>query len=287
MSTATPTSDALKTEDWAGAMGAKWLANIDRFESMIAPVGEAFLKRAAFRPGERVIDIGCGGGGTSIAIGAAVAPDGAVTGLDISPDLIAFATTRAATAGAANVSFVEADASVATPPGAPFDRLFSRFGSMFFAEPGAAFGNLRSLIRAGGRADLAVWAPARDNLWIAAMMGVLGRHLDLPAPVPRAPGPFALDDPDYIRELLGGAGFVDIDIAAWDGMQQVGGAGSSPESAVAFVLEALSFGDLLAEAGPATQAAVSAELIALFAQHDGPDGVAMPARAWFVSARAG
>lgn len=287
MSTATPTSDAPHTEDWAGAMGAKWLANIDRFESMIAPVGEAFLKRAAFRPGERVIDIGCGGGGTSIAIGAAVAPDGSVTGLDISPDLIAFATTRAATAGAANVSFVQADASVAKPVGAPFDRLFSRFGSMFFAEPGAAFGNLKSLIRPGGRADLAVWAPARDNLWIAAMMGVLGKYLALPAPVPRAPGPFALDDPDYIRALLGGAGFVDIDIAAWEGMQQVGGAGSSPESAVAFVLEALSLGDLLAEAGPAAQSAVSAELIALFAQHDGPDGVAMPGRAWFVSARAG
>jgi SAM-dependent methyltransferase len=287
MTAATPTSDALEAEDWAGAMGAKWLANIDRFESMIAPVGEAFLKRAAFRPGERVIDIGCGGGGTSIAIGAEVAPDGSVLGLDISPDLIAFATTRAATAGAANVSFVQADASAATPPGAPFDRLFSRFGSMFFAEPGAAFGNLKSLIRPGGRADLAVWAPARDNLWIAAMMGVLGRHLELPAPVPRAPGPFALDDPDYIHALLGGAGFVDIDIVAWDGMQQVGGAGSSPESAVAFVLEALSFGELLADAAPAVQSAVSAELIALFAQHAGPDGVAMPARAWFVTARAG
>ncbi|MEG3146524.1 methyltransferase domain-containing protein [Sphingomonas sp. RT2P30] len=286
MSASTPTSDELKAEDWAGAMGAKWLANIDRFESMIAPVGEAFLERAAFRPGERVIDIGCGGGGTSIAIGAQVASDGSVLGLDISPDLVAFATARARAAGAGNVSFVQADASAATPPGAPFDRLFSRFGSMFFAEPGQAFGNLKSLIRPGGRADLAVWAPARDNLWIAAMMGVLGRHLTLPAPVPRAPGPFALDDPDYIRALLGGAGFVDVDIAAWDGMQQVGGAGSSPESAVAFVLEALSFGELLAEVAPAVRSAVSAELIALFGQHVGPDGVAMPARAWFVSARA-
>jgi SAM-dependent methyltransferase len=286
MSASTPTSDELKAEDWAGAMGAKWLANIDRFESMIAPVGEAFLERAAFRPGERVIDIGCGGGGTSIAIGAQVGPDGSVLGLDISPDLIAYATTRARTAGAGNVSFVQTDAATASPSGAPFDRLFSRFGSMFFAEPGQAFGNLKSLIRPSGRVDLAVWAPARGNLWIAAMMGVLGRHLTLPAPVPRAPGPFALDDPDYIRALLGAAGFVDVDIAAWDGMQQVGGAGTSPESAVAFVLEALSFGELLAEVAPAVRSAVSAELIALFAQHVGPDGVAMSARAWFVSARA-
>lgn len=286
MTASIPTSDELQAEDWAGAMGAKWLANIDRFESMIAPVGDAFLERAAFRPGERVIDIGCGGGGTSIAIGAQVAPGGSVLGLDISPDLIAYATARARTAGAGNVTFVQADASAARPSGTPFDRLFSRFGAMFFAEPGPAFRNLKSLVRPGGRIDLAVWAPARDNLWIAAMMGVLGRHLALPAPVPRAPGPFALDDPDYIRALLGEAGFVDIDIAAWDGMQPVGGAGSSPESAVAFVLEALSFGDLLAEAAPAVRSAVSAELVDLFAQHAGPDGVTMPARAWFVTGRA-
>lgn len=286
MTASIPTSDDLKAEDWAGSMGVKWLANIDRFESMIAPVGAAFLERAAFRPGERVIDIGCGGGGTSIAIGERVSPGGSVLGLDISPDLVAHATTRARKAGAGNVTFEEADASTASPSGQSFDHLFSRFGSMFFAEPGQAFGNLKSLIRPGGRADLAVWAPARDNLWIAAMLGVLGRYLELPAPVPRAPGPFALDDPDYIRALLGGAGFVDIDIAAWDGMQQVGGAGSSPESAVAFVLEALSFGEVLADSPPAVQSAVSAELITLFAQHAGPDGVAMPARAWFVTARA-
>ena len=79
--------EALKGEDWAGEMGAKWLANLACFEGMIAPIGEALLRQADFKPGERVLDIGCGGGGTTIAIAKAVAPSGEVVGIDISPDL--------------------------------------------------------------------------------------------------------------------------------------------------------------------------------------------------------
>ena len=79
--------EALKGEDWSGEMGAKWLANLACFEGMIAPIGEALLRQADFKPGERVLDIGCGGGGTTIAIAKVVAPSGEVVGIDISPDL--------------------------------------------------------------------------------------------------------------------------------------------------------------------------------------------------------
>lgn len=139
----------------------RWLANLDRFESMIAPVGDALLARVGLRAGERVVDIGCGGGATSREIARRVQPGGTVVGVDISAALVAEAARRSASAGLTNAAFVVADAAAALPAGAPFDRLVSRFGSMFFANPAAAFHNLGRMLRTGARADFAVWAPAR------------------------------------------------------------------------------------------------------------------------------
>ncbi|HWL47253.1 MAG TPA: class I SAM-dependent methyltransferase [Sphingomonadaceae bacterium] len=275
------TANSIVAEEWSGAMGEKWLANLDRFEGMIAPVGAAFLDHAGFRPGERVVDSGCGGGGTTIAIAEAVGPSGEVLGIDISPALVAAARKRAA--GLAHVRFRQADAATVTLEEPPFDRLFSRFGSMFFPDPAGAFANLRRLIRDGGRADFAVWAPARENGCIAGMMEVLARHIELPAPVPHAPGPFSLDDPDYVRPLLLGAGFTRVDFTRWNGEQLIGGAGATAGEAADFALSALSFADALADT-PDVAATVRNELQALFAAHQRPAGIAMGGAAWFVTA---
>ena len=282
-----PIIDGLNAEDWAGEMGVRWLANLDRFESMIAPVGDALLARAGLRAGERVVDIGCGGGATSREIARRVQPGGTVVGVDISAALVAEAARRAASAGLSNATFVVADAAAALPPGAPFDRLVSRFGSMFFPNPAAAFQNLGRMLRAGARADFAVWAPARENAWVAGLMGVVGAHMEMPAPVPRAPGPFAFDDPEYFRAVLEGAGFRDLQFQRWAGQQLIGGAGADPADAARFVLNAMSFGALVQEQPPALRAAVEAELTALFAAHRTPAGIAMGANAWLVSASAG
>jgi ubiquinone/menaquinone biosynthesis C-methylase UbiE len=280
MSTGT-TVDAFEAEEWAGAMGEKWLANLDRFEGMIAPVGTAFLEHVAFRAGERVVDSGCGGGGTTIAIAQAVGSAGEVLGIDISPVLVEAARKRAA--GITNARFRNADAATVTLEEPAFDRLFSRFGSMFFADPASAFANLRRLIRDGGRADFAVWAPASENQWIAGMMEIVGRHIDMPAPVPHAPGPFSLDDPDYVRPLLLGAGFRAVDFTRWNGEQLIGGPRATAAEAADFALDALSFADALADK-PDAQAKVRDELRALFAPHQRPEGVAMGGSAWFVTA---
>lgn len=276
--------DTLPAEDWAGPMGERWLAHLDRFESMIAPVGEALLARAAFVAGERVVDVGCGGGATTAAIAAQVAPTGYVVGVDISAALIDEARARADRAGLDNVRFVVADAAQAQLPQAPFDRLFSRFGTMFFPEPQAAFGNLASWLRPGGRADFSVWAPAKDNPWVAELMQIVRRYVELPPPVPRAPGPFALDDPNYCGELLRNAGFVELRFELWQGVQLVGGAQATAAEAAHFALHAMSFGDALKEADPSTLAAAERDLRTLFAAHEGPHGVRMPATAWLVSA---
>ncbi|WP_374527670.1 class I SAM-dependent methyltransferase [Novosphingobium sp.] len=280
-------ADALKYEDWAGEMGARWLANLTGFENTIAPAGEALLAHAAYRPGERVVDIGFGGGATSLAIAQAVAPDGEVVGIDISPDLAAATTRRAAAAGIANARFICADAATVSVPDAPFDRLCSRFGSMFFAEPVAAFTNLRGLLKPGGRLDLAVWGPPQQNPWMLDGMAVARRHVEMPAPVPRAPGPFAFEEREYMEETLIAAGFSNVNIVAAKGELPVGGPGSTAEQAQAFVRHALAFGQALLDYPPEVQEAAAAELTALYARHYRPgEGVMMGYAIWLVSADA-
>lgn len=283
--TALPQDDALKFEDWAGEMGARWLANLRGFESTIAPVGEALLARAAYCPGERVLDIGFGGGATSLAIAQAVNPGGEVIGIDISADLVTATTHRAALAGITNARFICADAAMVTLADGPCDRLCSRFGSMFFQDPVGAFTNLRSLIRHSGRIDLAVWGPPLQNPWMLEGMAVARRHVDMPAPIPRAPGPFAFEDVDYLREVLAASGFEQVDISVAQGLLPVGGPGATAEVAQAFVCSALAFGQLLQDCPEAIQTAATSELTQLYAKHfRAGEGVMMGYTAWLVSA---
>ena len=280
-------AEPLKGEDWAGEMGARWLSQLDRFEGMIAPIGEALLARAAFQPGERVIDLGCGGGATTRAIAAAVGLQGEAVGLDISPDLVREAAARAAAQGCANARFVCGDAATTPIDGAPYDRLFSRFGAMFFGAPHAAFAHLRTLLTPGARIDLAVWAHPRDNLWMMEMMGVVRGHITIAPAEPRAPGPFAFEDLDYLGEVLAAGGFSGMAVDALSGQQALGGPGAGPEEAADFVLGAMAVGRALAEHGEAVRAAARADLVRLFAErHVAGQGVMMGYKAWLVSARA-
>lgn len=279
-------SETPPTEDWAGEMGARWLAGIDQFESMIAPIGAALLARAAFTAGERVLDLGCGGGATSLAIAGAVGPTGSVIGIDISSDLIARARDRAEAAGINNATFVCVDAAIYRPD-APFDRMVSRFGSMFFPQPVAAFANLHRCLKPGGRIDLAVWGPPRDNPWMMEMMGVLRRHIEVPPAVPRAPGPFAFEDTGYLREILTDAGFHEVEIVAYEGLQPIGGEDATPEAAVDFAMSSLAAGRMAETESVGIRLAIRADLLTVFTRHHVQGrGVMMPGKVWLVSATA-
>ena len=213
-------------------------------------------------------------------------PHGTALGLDIAPMLIERAEARAA-AAASPARFVCADAATAQVAEPPFDRLHSRFGSMFFAEPVPAFTNLRTMLKPAARIDLAVWAHPRDNAWMMEVMGVVRQHVEVPPAVPRAPGPFAFEDLGYLEGILAAAGFTAMEAAAYEGEQAVGGPGASPQDATGFVLASMAAGRILAEQGGSVLAAARADLTALFSRHHRPgEGVMLGCKAWLVNARA-
>lgn len=268
-------------QDWQGERGVRWLRDMAGFEAMLQPLGEALMARAALAPGERVVDIGCGGGWTSRAAAAQVGPRGSVCGVDISALLLREAARRAA--AMPNLTFVRADASADAVPGAPFDRMISRLGVMFFVDPAAAFARLRRLLVPGGRMDWAVWGPKEDNPWMFGARAVTARHLELPPPDPGAPGPFTLTDRDRLADLLAGAGFVDIEIVEHRHHVAVGGA-ADPAAAADFAAGAFFFSDAIEAADAATRAAIHDDLVAFYRDFMTADGLAVPARAWLVRA---
>lgn len=279
-------SEAMLGEDWADARGAMWLAELDSFEQMLEPLGHALLDRAALLGGHHVADIGCGGGRTSRLAARLIAPGGSVHGVDIAPMLMAEATRRAEGEGLRNLRFSTGDAASFVPEGAPFDRLLSRLGVMFFADPAAAFANLRRLLKDGGQADFAVWASPQDNVWMSGARGIVAEHIALPAADPLAPGPFALADPNRFTALLQAAGFTQVEMVPWHGSVGVGGAGSDAVKAAEFSLRAFSFASALVGAEPGLEDTIRAKVIAFFRQFETPDGVAVPGKAWLVRAMA-
>ena len=284
--TTAPTPQPSEAERWAGEMGEKWNANLDRFEGMIAPLGEALIEAAKFVPGEKVIDIGCGGGVTSLEIARRVGPKGSVTGLDISLPLTRTATARAEAAGLKNIRFVAGDASKAEIGETGFDCLFSRFGIMFFTDPYAAFAHMHGFVKPGGRMMVSCWGPQPENPWIINVMGVVAKYIDMPRPDPKTPGPFAFADTNYFRDILTKAGFKDISFTPWHGEQALGGPGSNAKSATQFLTETLFLGDMLKELPDARKQEALVELEAMLKRHEKDGSVKMGGMAWLVGARA-
>lgn len=205
------TRHARQVEAWNGAMGTQWAANEARTERSLAPVLEALLAWAAPAPGMRVVDVGCGAGGTTLALANAIAPDGQaaggeVIGLDVSAVILEAA--RARLAETPNARLELADALTWTLAGPQADLLFSRFGVMFFGDPVAAFANLRRALKPGARFAFAAWAALDDNPWVNTPYQAALSVVPPPPPAdPDEPGQFAFANPARVRRILHDAGY--------------------------------------------------------------------------------
>jgi SAM-dependent methyltransferase len=212
---------------WNGEVGAKWVEFRDRFDIASRQATALLLARAAPRPDEAVLDVGCGAGASTRALAAAAAPGGRVTGIDISAVLLEAARGAG---GGPGIEYRLADAQTATWAGPGYDLVASRFGVMFFADPVAAFRNLLGALRPGGRAVLVAWAEAAANPWFVIAREAAVARLGAPPPEPEGgPGPFGLADRARGLGILERAGFAEcrVSVEKPDFVQEGGLAGAS------------------------------------------------------------
>jgi SAM-dependent methyltransferase len=276
-----------QAERWnSGEDVAHWVTNQARYDRMNEPFAALILAAAALRPGRHVLDVGCGCGGTTLAAARLIAPGQAV-GIDLSGPMLARARAGAEAADIGNAVFQQGDAQVHPFEPARFDAVISRFGMMFFADPVAAFANIRSATRPAGRLVFACWQPLAANEWLLVPGAALAEHVPPPAGFGSGDGPgmFAFSDPDRLRQILAAAGWQDIQITSERTSILVGG-GGSVDDAVEFVRTGSMSRTMLAGADAGTVGRAVASVRAALAPYAGADGVRMGAAVWLVQATA-
>jgi SAM-dependent methyltransferase len=229
-----PADNAEQIAEWNGASGQRWAAMQGEIDRIVVPFGEAAMAVAAPQPGERVIDIGCGCGDTSIQLAQSVGAAGTVLGIDVSQPMLEVARSRAASTNWTHLSFRNGDASEAALP-TDADLLFSRFGVMFFDQPAKAFRHLRKSLRTGGRCVFACWRAPRDNPWAMAPLSAARTAMGITPPPrdPHAPGPFAFADEEWLHAILSQAGFAAVRVHRVDAPLAMG---ATPRSAAEFAV---------------------------------------------------
>lgn len=232
--------NAEQIEFWNGEAGTQWADRNNEMDLMLAPLGAAAIERASPTVGEQVLDIGCGCGGTTLDMTSLLGESGHILGVDISAPMLELANSKIGSMPQtlqSVPSFQLADASTFDFPAGAYDLLFSRFGVMFFANPPAAFANMRKALKPGGRLALLCWGPPEENDWIMTPLMAARKHLPpTDKPDPRAPGPFAFADKDYVKTTLETAGFSDIGFESFSPLMKIG-RGQSLEGAAEFFME--------------------------------------------------
>ena len=248
---------------------------------------EAVFPRLPVKPGDDVVDVGCGWGDTAMKLARMVGPKGSVTGIDCCDMFLDIAREELAETGLENVTFVRGDAEVALPEDA-FDFAFARFGTMFFANPVAGLRNMRRSLRPEGRMVHIVWRDPKDNPWLSMAKEVVLRFLPPPGEGARTcgPGPFSMADEATVRKMMEIAGYTDITFERIDAPVLIG---RNVKDAIDFQLAIGPAGEVFREAGdeaerkrPQIEAALAE---AIDRQKREADGIVMESSSWMISAR--
>jgi len=271
-------------EAWDGPLFDRFLRYRDIVTTALGAHGERALELHPPQPGDRALDVGCGFGDTAHRIAELVGPSGAVLGVDAAPRFIESARAEY---GAKNVRFEAADVE-RTAFEEDFDLAFSRFGTMFFANPVNALRNVRRSLRPGGRLCMVVWRRKLDNDWIHRAEVVVADYLTKPDDTDEptcGPGPFSMANADTVSDIVLAAGFEDVEFARCDAPIRIG---RDLDHAIELVTALGPAGEvirLLGERASDELPKVDAALRAGLAEFVQPDGsVVGPASTWIVAA---
>ena len=274
-------------EAWNGVLFDRFVAYRHLIVAGIAPHGDEAIRVAPPRRGDRVLDVGCGFGDSTQQLARIIGSESSALGVDVAARFIEAAHEETADAEVTNVRFAVADVEV-TQFEETFDYAFARFGTMFFANPVAAFRNVRRALEPGGRFVCVVWRRKLDNPWMHVAEEVVKPLVDVPEETDEphcGPGPFSQANADTLSQQLLSAGFSEIDLRRCDLPIRIG---RDIDEAVAFNLalgpaaEAVRLaGEAAAEIRPRLEGLLRQAL----AQFETPEGVVAGSSTWIVSAR--
>ncbi len=275
--------NAAQIQFWNETAGEKWVDYQKAIDAHARPFGLLAMDRISVKPGERVLDVGCGCGDATFELARRVGTTGEITGIDLSSIMLARARESAEDLGLTYVRFINADAQTYAFQRRSFDLFYSRFGIMFFTDPQAAFGNLFRALCPGGGFAFVCWREFKKNLWALVPTEAVARHIEVPPSIPDAPGPFAFANPDRLERILSKAGFHQI--AFEESIKDVPvGAGGDLDAAVDFLYQMGPAAAAIRQAGqPEKRGVLLDALREAVAPYQTPQGVHMQAAAWIVT----
>lgn len=280
------TEDTAFVQFWNDVLAPKFIRFKHILVGGLSRHSEAVFPALPVRPGDHVLDVGCGFGDTAIRLAERVGPEGTVVGIDCCDAFLDFAREESAARGLKNVSFMRGDAEIALPA-ENFDFVFARFGTMFFANPVAGLRNMRKALRPGGRMVHIVWRQRTDNPWLSMAKDVVLRFLPEPGADAQTcgPGPFSMADEQTVTAMMRAAGYENIEFRRVDAPVLVG---NDVKDAIAFQLAIGPAGEVFREAGALAEekrAEIEAALAEAIERQVVPDeGIVMDSSSWVISA---
>jgi SAM-dependent methyltransferase len=272
------TANAVQVQRWNGASARHWIAHRQRHVDIRHGLTPRLFGAAAIAAGDRVLDVGCGCGETTILAARRTGPTGRVLGLDLSEPMLAVARDLLTDAGLTNVDFETADAQIHPLPTGSFDAVLSSFGVMFFDDPVAAFTNLFRALRPGGRLAFLCWRGNDRNELFGLPQQALTAN-DVPV-TPADWGVFA--DPAGIVDLVAAAGGTDVHIEPVEAPARLG---STVAEVLDYLLGMETYRNVLAKLDTALTSRLIETMTALFTARLRSDGVWVRVAAWLVQAR--
>jgi len=268
---------------WNGVAGRAWVETQEVLDRMYLPLEKRLVEAVAAASARRVLDVGCGAGGTTLAVARLLGATGECVGIDISEPMIDTARARAQREGSP-ARFIRASAQDHAFEPASFDMIVSRFGVMFFGDPVAAFANLRTGLAPGGRVRFACWRPISENPWLQIPLHAVYEHAPrLPKPEPEEPGPFAFADTDRVTRILTSAGFTAPSFTPLDIQLDIAAGGTLDDA----VMQSSEMGPAkraLADQPDDIRVAALDSVRRALAPYASPSGVTLPAAIWLVAA---